>query len=167
MLEKFKKLVGVSALAGAAALSQDRGPDTLSMAETKYYEALPGSQVVLDLQKEIPSYRWEEIKKGEGYVGIYCGVYGSDNGAVDSHNPVVEYGRMSTTEIPITLPKPGTEYDGSWGYGYFIICGKEGKFTPHGIVSSEDTVTPEYAKRIVYLVVPDSKKDSKKYFLVK
>ena len=122
---------------------------------------------MLDLEHEIPSYRLHDIQSGTTKVGVYCSLLGSNEGDVDSHNVVLPYGKLSKQNIDITLPTPGKEYDGSYGYGYFIFCGKEGTFTNKGIEVDGKVVKPDFSKRVVYLVTSNSKKDNKKSFTVR
>jgi len=175
MFEKFKKVlqvgavasVGVAAGVGLEWLTGESSPQQIENVATTYYEVLPGEKVVLDLSKELPSYRWQDVDSGKVYAGVYCGILGSNNGEIDSKNPIVSYGKVGVKEIPIQIPTPGAEYDGSSGYGYFIVCGREGVFTEKGIEKEGGVSKPDFSKRIVYLVAPHSKKEERTSFYIK
>jgi hypothetical protein len=179
MFEKFRKYIGPAALFGTVAVigaNGGVGPESnhpheqlssIENVETVYYQAQPGSTVVLDLEHEIPPYRLPDIQNGTTQVGVVCAMVGSNQGDIDSQNVIIPYGKLTEKDIRFKLPIPGKEYDGSSGYGYFIICGKEGVFTNKGIEVDGKVVKPDFSKRIVYLVTSNSKIDNRKIFAVR
>ncbi len=171
MFENFKRVIGIGLVAGAGAiaLEQDTSKhfEILENVATTYYQSAPGEKVILDLATEIPSYRLSDIQEGNESIGVYCGVNGSNEGEIDSKNVILPYGKLKETSLSFELPRPGATYDGKWGYGYFIVCGKEGKFTEKGIEHEGEYHKPDFTKRVVYLVMSESKKDMKSVFTIK
>jgi hypothetical protein len=156
MLEKFnfKKiapLVASAAIgAGATLLINPSGKiennheskASISNVETTKYQAEPGSIQTIDISKEIPSYRYEDLKRGESA----CTILGSNDGKIDSKQILKNIGDTNlSVEIKIPSLVQGG-YDGSSGYGYFILCGDDKK------VKGQFEIN--YTKRIVYHVLP-------------
>lgn len=123
--------------------------------QSSFYNAEPGSQVILDVTAEVPSYRLQDLKSGESAASVYCQVNGSAEGVVDFSNNIISF--TNNTEdlknVKIDLPVPSEGYKGDYGYGYFVVCGDR---------VSDNSYKVNFVKRVVYNVLPisEQKKDN-------
>ncbi len=117
---------------------------------TKIIQAESGSISALNVLKELPNYRGNDIKDGTSKAAVYCGVQGSDEGKIDFTNSVQEFtSDVNVLEnIKIDIPVPNASYDGKYGYGYFIVCGEK---------KEDGRIKTNFYKRIVYHVLAEEK----------
>lgn len=159
--KKYIGVVAISLLAGCSDPRVEIHPDGFR-AGTEYIRVEPGSKVFVKI-KDLEKLKDEGIN-----VTVYCSTFGSEGGKIDTSNVLKIEQKLAGYGFSVDVPTPSKEYSGNYGYGYFVVCGKDGILTNSGIKTSEESfVQPEYIQRVVLQTLPNIELDNLKFFQVK